>query len=109
MSALVCRCVTACYASRFGGDHRRALRGSLRCCFGRGVASTVPDVRVAGMGTRRLAGAGVDLLADADGLAVMGFFPVIARLPELSAWSALGCRHSRAPAQGRADDRLSRF
>jgi lipid-A-disaccharide synthase len=47
------------------------------------------------MGTRRLAGAGVDLLADADGLAVMGLFPVLARLPEfirLGKWLAADIR-----------------
>ena len=41
-----------------------------------------PELVVAGMGGPAMAAAGVEIEQDSDGLAVMGFFPVLARLPE---------------------------
>lgn len=42
-----------------------------------------PDAVVAAMGGPHLAGAGADIEQDIDGMAVMGLWPVIARLPSL--------------------------
>lgn len=41
-----------------------------------------PDLVVAGMGGPAMAAAGVEIEQDSEGLAVMGFLPVLARLPE---------------------------
>lgn len=40
-----------------------------------------PDAAVAAMGGQHLAGAGADIEQDIDGMAVMGLWPVLARLP----------------------------
>ena len=63
----------------------------------------VPDVRVAGMGTRPMASAGIDLLEDA-GAWQLGFLPVLARLPEFIRLDNLGGGDRRASAEGRADN-----
>ncbi|MCX8016276.1 MAG: lipid-A-disaccharide synthase [Rhodocyclaceae bacterium] len=47
----------------------------------RAVRAHLPDVTVAAMGGAHLAGAGADIEQDIDGMAVMGLWPVLARLP----------------------------
>jgi lipid-A-disaccharide synthase len=44
-----------------------------------------PDLVVAGMGGQHLAGAGVEIEQDIEGMAVMGLWPVLARLPTFAA------------------------
>lgn len=45
----------------------------------------LPDLSVSAMGGPHLAAAGADIVQDSAGLAVMGFLPVLARLPEFIA------------------------
>ena len=61
---------------RLGAGLARALRARL------------PDVRLLGMGGPLMRAEGVELLQDADEVAVMGIFEVLARLPTI--WRAMG-------------------
>lgn len=59
-----------------------------------------PGLRIAAMGGPRLAAAGAEIVQGIDGLAVMGFLPVLARLPEFIALGrrmaeTLRARHPR--------------
>jgi lipid-A-disaccharide synthase len=56
-----------------GDLHGAALARALR--------SRIPNVRLIGLGGPQMAAAGVELLADLEDLAVMGFVEVISRLP----------------------------
>lgn len=47
----------------------------------RALRARLPEARLFGLGGPRMAGAGVELLADPDRLAVMGFAEVVAHLP----------------------------
>ena len=47
----------------------------------RAIAERRPDLRLTGIGGRRMRGAGVEILEDAEGLAVMGFIEVIGKIP----------------------------
>lgn len=49
------------------------------------IRARVPEVRLVGLGGSRMREAGVELLADLDTLAVMGFAEVVTRLPRLLA------------------------
>ncbi len=57
------------------------------------------DLIVAGMGGERLAAEGVEIEQDIDGLAVMGFLPVLARLPRFLrlGWSLAATIRARRP------------
>jgi lipid-A-disaccharide synthase len=49
--------------------------------FARALTDVRPDLHLTGMGGRRMAEAGVDLLEDAETMAVMGFVEVIRKVP----------------------------
>lgn len=49
----------------------------------RALRARIPDVRLVGLGGSRMAAAGVELLADLDRLAVLGFTEVVRHLPDL--------------------------
>src|SRR3989442_10002258 len=58
-----------------GGLHGGALAAALR--------TQAPEARLFGMGGERMAAAGVELLADARDMAVVGFTEALRRLPRL--------------------------
>lgn len=62
------------------GEESGDLHGA---ALARELRARRPDVRLVGLGGSRMADEGVELLADLDRLAVMGFAEVLRRLPDL--------------------------